>query len=253
VNDFAGYLNAIKTIASTHFVDMASVAGAPAGVSSPLWAVGLDGTPSKGSQWRLSSYYVPDILTSTFADGHWTTALSANYELRLGAQAMYQSSNGNDALTGSRFSTGTVGVRADLSAGGATATFAYNQTGTGAAYRTPYGGWAGYTFMIVKSFNQAGEKAYLIGGSYDFAKHDLPGLALNASIVFGRDSIDASTGAPLQNNTEYDLTLDYRFTAERWPAWARPLWIRARAAYVDQGTAGDVNDYRIIVNYPWVL
>ncbi len=49
------------------------------------------------------------------------------------------------------------------------------------------------------------------------------------------------------------MTVDYRFTAARWPEWARPLWLRARAAYVDQGAAGETNDYRIIINYPWVL
>jgi hypothetical protein len=145
------------------------------------------------------------------------------------------------------------GVKADLIAGPATFTMAYNQTGRGADYRTPHGGWAGYTFMIVQSFNRAGEKALPVGGSHDFAALGMPGLALTAYIVNGRDVIDPANGVPLPDTTEYDLTLDYRFSAPHWPAWTRPLWVRARAAHVDHGSAGVTDDYRIILNCPWVL
>lgn len=250
VNFYVAYLNAMKTIASDHFDDFAAVAGAPVGVSAPLWLIGFDGKPQPGASWRLSAYHVPDILDSMYADGAWQTSLSHGYALRLGAQLMAQRSNGSDALTGSAFSTAVGGVRADLTHGGATATLAYNQTADGANWRYPYGVWEGYTSMIVLSFNRAHERAWLVGGNYDFAAQGLPGLTINANIVFGSGAIDPAAGTPLQNNTEYDLTVDYRFQAARWPAWARPLWLRARAAYVDQGAAGNISDYRIIVNYP---
>ena len=253
LNYFAGYLSAEKTRNSTSFVDMAQVAGAPSGISSPLWLIGFSGEPVKDLALRFSSYHVPDILNSTYADGTWLTPLSEGHKLRLGAQAMYQSSTGSDALTGSAFSTWTGGVKADFISGGATAHLAYNQTGRGAAYRNPYGSWAGYTSMIYQDFNQAGQKAILIGGSYDFAGIAVPGMVLNGAVVFGRDQINSSTGAPLPNLTEYDLTLDYRFTATSWPEWVRPLWVRARAAYLDQSASGHTTDFRIIVNYPWTL
>jgi hypothetical protein len=253
VNYFGGYLSAEKKRNATTFDNMATVAGAPSDVSSPMWLIGFDGQPVKDLTLRFSSYHVPDILDSTYADGTWLTPLSDAYKLRLGAQAMYQNSTGSELLTGSGFSTWSGGIKADLIAGGATATLAYNQTGRGAAYRSPYGSWAGYTSMIFQDFNQAGQKAVLIGGTYDFAGLELPGLALNAAVVFGRDQIDPSTGAALPDLTEYDMTLDYRFSAKSWPQWAQPLWIRARAAYVDQSAAGHTTDYRIIVNYPWSL
>jgi hypothetical protein len=253
VTYFGGYLTAEKTRNATEFVNMATVAGAPAGVSSPMWLVGFNGEPVKDLGLRLSSYHVPDILNSTYADAAWLTPLSETYKLRLGGQGMYQGSTGSDALTGSGFSTWSGGVRADLIAGPAMATLAYNQTARGAAYRTPYGSWAGYTSMIIQDFNQAGQKAYLIGGTYDFAGLGAPGMVLNGAIVFGRDQIKASTGSALPNLTEYDLTLDFRFSATTWPQWAQPLWIRARAAYLDQSAAGHTTDYRIIVNYPWTL
>jgi hypothetical protein len=53
--------------------------------------------------------------------------------------------------------------------------------------------------------------------------------------------------------SEYDMTVDWRFTAPQWPAWTKPLWVRLRAAYVDQGSAGNTTDYRVIINYPWHL
>ncbi len=253
VNYLGGYLTAEKTRNATRFANMATIAGAPSGVSSPLWLIGLAGEPVRDLAWHFSSYYVPDILNSTYGDAAWLTPLAETIKLRLGAQAMVQNSNGSDALTGSGFSTYSGGVKADLIAGPAIATLAYTQTGRGAAYRAPYGSWAGYTSMIFQDFNQAGQKAYLIGGTYDFAGQGVPGMVLNGAIVFGRDQIKAATGAALPNLTEYDLTLDYRFSAASWPEWLRPLWLRARAAYLDQSAAGHVTDYRVIVNYSWLF
>jgi hypothetical protein len=108
----------------------------------------------------------------------------------------------------------------------------------------------------VEDFDRAGEKAWLIGASYDFARHQLPGLSLFVNAVFGGSAIDAATGAPVSDKTEYDGTIDYRFTDKGWPTWARPLWVRARAVRVEEKLAGATsvtNDYRIIVNYEWVF
>jgi hypothetical protein len=252
--DYAlAYLNATKPKTSENFINFVEAAGIASSVSSPLYLLGISGAPREDLQWRLSSYYVPDVLQSNYADFSWLTPLGEDYKLRLGAQAMYQRGVGEQLLSGSSFSTWSGGLKADLTRGGATATLAYQQTGTGSDYQAPYSGWAGYTYMIVKSFNLAGMKAWLLGGNYDFAAHNLPGLALNAAIVYGWDAINTSTGAAQPNWTEYDLTLDYRFTSKQWPEWSRPFWIRGRAAYVDMRSDGDIQDYRIIVNYEWVF
>jgi hypothetical protein len=253
VSYFAGYLTAEKTRNATTFVNMATVAGAPSGVESDMWLLGLSAEPARDLGLRFSSYHVPNVLNSTYADANWLTPLSETYKLRLGAQAMTQGSTGSNALTGSSFSTKAAGVKADLIHGGATATFVYTQTGRGAAYRTPYGAWAGYTSMINQDFDQAGQKAYLVGGTYDFTGLDAPGLVVNGAVVFGRDAINAVSGAAQPNLTEYNLTLDYRFTATHWPQSLRPLWLRARAAYIAPSSGGNTTDYRIIVNYPLVF
>ena len=251
INYYAAYLNATKPRNSENFINFVAAANINSPASEPLYLFGLSGQPQKDLLWQVSSYYVPNVLQSNYADFSWSMPLDEAYRLRLGAQAMYQSGVGEQLLNGSSFSTWSGGLKADLSSGGATATLAYQQTGTGLNYQTPYSGWAGYTYMIVKSFNQAGMKAWLLGGNYDFAAQNVPGLALNAAIVWGYDAINAATGAAQPNWTEYDLTLDYRFTSTQWPEWARPFWIRGRAAYVDMRSDGNIQDYRIIVNYDW--
>lgn len=255
VSYFAGYLDKMKTRNSDEFRDFANVAGAPAGTSEGMWLGGVGFDVYKDVGLRLSSYHVPNILTSTYADGAWSTALSETLNLRLAGQYMFQSSNGDDLLTGSTFHATSGGVKADLQRGPAIFTVAYTQTGRSAAYRSPYGTWAGYTSMLVLDFNRAGEKAWLIGGTYDFAGWNMPGLALNVNAVFGRDAINSATGAALSDNNEYDFTLDYRFTEKTWPEWLRPLWIRARYARIEEKLAdtATTNDYRIIVNYEWVF
>lgn len=251
VDYFLAYLNATKPKTSENFINFVDAAGINSSASEPLWLAGVAGRPTPDFDWQLSSYYVPNVMQSNYAGLNWRTALSADYRLQLGGQAMYQRGVGDRLLAALPGSTWSGGLKADLTRGGATATLAYQQTGSGANYQTPYAGWAGYTFMIVKSFNLANMKAWLLGGTYDFAAQGLPGAQINANIVYGYDAIDPSTRAAQPNWTEYDLTLDYRFTDTRWPLWARPFWIRGRAAYVDMRSAGDIEDYRIIVNYEW--
>jgi hypothetical protein len=256
VEYFGGYVAKMKKRNADNFVDLAAAAGAVQGGSEAMYLLGGSYSPQKDLTLRLSAYQVPDILSSLYADGAWLSPLGGDFRLRLGAQYMTQRSTGDDNLTGSSFDTWSGGAKLDLINGGGTLSLAYNQTGSGAAYRSPYGSWAGYTSMIVRDFDRAGEKAILIGAAYDFAGLGAPGLAVNGAAVFGRDAIDAGSRQPLADENEYDFTLDYRFTSKNWPEWLRPFWIRARAARVEDklgGTTDVTNDYRIIVNYEWVF
>lgn len=256
VTYFAGYLTKMKKRNSDAFIDMASAAGAVAGGSEHMYLGGVRFSPHKDLTFRLSAYQVPSILGSVYADADWLAPLRDDLKLRIGAQYMSQRSDGDNDLNGRSFNTWSGGVKADLISGGAAFTLAYNQTGTGAAYNSPYGSWAGYTSMIVRDFNRAGEKAFLVGGTYDFTAIKVPGLQVNGAAVYGRHARDSLTHAPLADETEYDLTLDYRLTSKDWPEWARPFWIRARAVRIEDKLNGNTDvtsDYRIIVNYEWVF
>jgi len=252
VDYFAGYLSAEKQRNATTFVSMSDVAGAPSSVESGMWLLGLQGSPVKDLTLRFSTYQVPDVLNSTYADAVWTTTLSGGSKLRLGGQTIYQSSNGIDSI--GTFSVGYGGVKADLTSGGLTGTMGYNQTGRNSNLRTPYSSWAGYTSMLIQDFNAAGQKAVLLGASYDFKAQDLTGLTLGGQIATGWDAINPSTGAAVVNSTEYDLDLNYRFSDKSWPKWAQPLWLRMRAGVlVPAGGGARTENYRIILNYPFEL
>jgi hypothetical protein len=250
------YLDKMKPINSEQFFSMAAIAGAPFGVREPLFLGSLNYSPVKDFTARLSSYHVPNILTSTYTDFVWLAPLWDPFKIRVGGQFMHQGSAGANLLTGSSFETWAGGAKADLIWGPVTASIASTQTSRGAAYRTPYGAWAGYTSMIVNDFDRAGETALLVGAALDFAPLNLPGLSFFTDTVFGRNAIEPITGLRLPDRTEHDFTFDYRFTASNWPEYLAPLWLRARAVFVDQklGSFTSVTtDYRLILNYQWIF
>jgi hypothetical protein len=105
--------------------------------------------------------------------------------------------------------------------------------------------------MIVKDFNRAGEWAVVLAAAYDFETLGAPGLSINGAAVFGGGAEDPDTGVALNDNTEFDITLDYSFENVEDHAWLQPLRLRGRAAYIDQSGLGDITDVRVIANYEW--
>jgi hypothetical protein len=63
--------------------------------------------------------------------------------------------------------------------------------------------------MIDQDFDQAKEKAVLVGAAYDFGKL-VQGLRADANLAWGWDVINPSTGKKAPNQAEYDVTVDYR-------------------------------------------
>lgn len=249
---FLARLDKMKSRNWDDFQNVASVAGAPASVSEPLWLISLRAAPNERLSVGFASYRVPDVLASTYADAAWLAPLDADTSLRLGGQYLRQGSTGDKLLTGSAFDTWTVGFKADWLRGPLTLSGIVMKTDRGAAYRMPFGSWAGYTSRIINNFNRAGERVWAVDAIVDFARLGAPGLALNASATHGHDAVDASSGAALSKNSEYNLTADYRFSAASWPKWARPLWLRARLGRFEQklGNATDVTTERhLILNY----
>ncbi len=255
----AGYVDKIKPRDSMEFIDMARHAGAPAGVRQGMALASLSYAPNDDFKARLSTYLVPDVLASGYGDVSGWVSLSHNLDLRIGAQMMVQGSNGANLLTGRPFSTWAGGIDVDLILGHATTlTVSYTQTGSAAAWRSPYGTWAGYSNMIFRDFNRANEGALVVGATVDLAVLGVSGLAFASNAAFGNGAINAATGAPLSRINEYDFTLDFLFanSTVNWPGWLKPLWIRGRAALVDQlerGGMTTIRDYRVILNYEWKL
>ena len=106
-------------------------------------------------------------------------------------------------------------------------------TGAGHTIQAPWGSFPGYLSLIQEDFQRANEKAVLVGAAYDFSKLVTPGLSAFANVAWGWDAIDPKTRAAAPDQTEYDLTVDYR------PPWLRPaflqgMWLRVRGVILDQ-------------------
>lgn len=251
VDYFAGYVAAIKPKDSWTFINMSERAGAP-NHNAGMGLFSLKYGTVDDLRLRASVYYVPDILTSTYGDIVKTFAIVDDLKFRFASNVMVQGSNGLNLLTGQPFSTWSAGVRTDLLWREFSLWGAYTQTGSAAAYRTPYGQWIGYTKQITLDFDRANERAFQVGITYDFAGIGIPGLTFLASGTFGSGALDATTGLPLSQNNEYDFDLMYQVAAKDAPEWLKPLQLRGRMAHVDQwsnGTYAQINEYRLILNY----
>jgi hypothetical protein len=97
----------------------------------------------------------------------------------------------------------------------------------------PYGRSPGYLSLIEQDFDRAGEKAWLLGFSYD-CKDYVKGLSVTVHFARGTDAVDPAHKSGLPDEHEYDMTVDYRI--EQGPL--RGMWVRLRNAYVDFSSGG---------------
>jgi len=251
VRYFGGYVAAIKRRDESEFINMAEAAGA-----RDINAGMLLGTLRYGNAdtfgVRAGSYVVPDVLWSSYGDVAGTVTIDDDFKLQLAAQLGVQGSDGAHRLTGRPFSTFWAGGQATALWGPFLVRVAYQQIGTAARWRSPYGIFIGYNKRQVVDFDQAGERSWQAAAGYDFAGVGLNGLRFTASATYGADAITAETGARLPEVWEYDL--DLQFGAERLPLpdLLKPLNLRGRVAFVDRylnGTVTSTTEYRVIMNY----
>jgi hypothetical protein len=192
-----------------------------------------------------TSQYAWEFMNTFYTEANAVWRLQDDWALRLGGQYTDQRSVGDEI--GGDFDTYVFGGKVAASYRSATLTLAFSSTDAGATIRNPYGGYPGYLSLMIQSFNRADEDAWLVGASYDFARIGAPGLSSFVNYARGSTPDSGSNASPDQ--WEFDITVDYRFQSELLEG----LWLRARAAFVDQDDdvagAGDVNDIRFIINY----
>jgi hypothetical protein len=173
--------------------------------------------------------------------------LAERTRLTLGAQYYPQKSVG-DAQIGD-FSTWGAGVQAHLAHGPFNAHLSFTRTGTGFNTQNPYGDHPSYLNLQQVPFNTAGERAWGLGGSVNFADFGLPGLSAAVVYAAGRDRVDAGTGAPMPNRDETDIRADYRVgkghLLEGLVATFRYAWLQ------QDGSPQTQTQARVIVNYPF--
>jgi hypothetical protein len=244
----AGYIAQIKPRNANEFISMSEQAGAPAGRERGMITGGARFTPSKALSFGAINYYVPDTLNIFYTEGNFTWPLTDKLGLKLQGQFTEQDSVGGDNLIGP-FHTRVGGAQASLSYGNALLRAAFSITANTQNILSPYGTYPGYLSLIEKDFNRAGEKAWLLGVSYDL-KDYVKGLSVTVNFARGTDAEDRAKQSRLPNENEYDITVDYRI--EQGPL--RGMWVRVRNAYVDfGGGGGSSNNVRLIINYPLAL
>jgi len=241
----AGYIATIKPRNDNEFTSMSEQTGAPPGRERGMITAGVRVTPSKALSFGAITYYVPDTWNILYAEGNYTWTLTDALGLKLQAQFTEQDSVGGDNLIGS-FQTRVGGAQASLSYNNIVLRTAFSITANTRNINSPYGTYPGYLCMIEKDFNRAGEKAWLLGFSYDL-KDYVKGLSLTFNFARGTDAVDPANRSGLPDENEYDMTVDYRI--EQGPL--RGMWVRVRNAYVDfSNGGGSSNNIRLIINYP---
>lgn len=241
-NHGLGHVARIKTYASDRFEPMAEAAGADDANDGVTFAGALYKLTRSASIGAIG-LYGHNTFNTVYAEASGPWQLTDRLQSRLSAQFTNQTSVG-DALAG-RFSTTHLGAKADLSYAGAVLTLAYTRTGDGAGIRKPWGGSPSYASLIVKDFDRASERAWRLGLSYDFA--DIGWEGLSGFVNYANGNTDDAGRHASPDQEELDFTIDLKPTAGLF----KGLWLRARAAFVDQRGAGaeDLADYRLILNY----
>jgi len=251
VKYLGGYLWQIKPRNSDDFISMSEQAGAK-GSNDGAGLAGVSMTPMKGLKFDVSNQYGVNTFNIIYAAADYLTPLSDSWKGRVGAQFTDERAVG-DALVNNaqtRFwSTQQGGMQVQLIYKDLTLTTAFSITGAGNTIQSPWGSFPGYLSMIDQDFNRANEKAWLVGAAYDFSRVLTQGLSGYFKFAWGTDAINPATRNPAPNQGEYDFNVDYR------PPWITPtplrgLWIRARAAVLDQQDAKVTGyQFRIIINW----
>jgi hypothetical protein len=251
VQYLAGYIWDIKPRNSDKFISMAEQAGAT-GSDDGVIMGGVRLTPMAGLRIDLTEQYGINTFNTIYAEGEYLLSLNDDWKLKLGAQFTDQRAVGDELVANAadkNWTTQVGGARVQAIYKELTLTAAFSITASGNTIQSPWGSYPGYLSLIVNDFDRANEKAILAGIAYDFSKLVTPGLSANFNVAYGFDAIDPKTRASAPDQTEYDVTVDYR------PNWIRPaflqgMWLRVRGAVIDTQNANQLDwQVRIILNW----
>jgi predicted porin len=131
--------------------------------------------------------------------------------------------------------------------GPASVQLAWTQTARNRETQAPFGVNPSFLNMMQVAFNDANEKAWLIGGTLDFAVLGAPGLKVAALNGDGRGAVDSATGAPLGGRHETDLGVYFAFD-NSMPL--RGLTFGIEGSWLNQaGATAQGRQLRVYANY----
>ena len=252
VEYLGGYLWKMKARNSDDFISMAEQAGAPAGNDDGVAMFGVRIKPIPALQLEVNEQYGINTFNTVWVLAEYTQALADDLKLFVGGQFTDQRAVGDKLLTNASaqdWDTQNVSIKAGLTWKELTVSIGGQWTGSGNTVQAPWGSYPGYWSLIQEDFDRANEKAVGVGVAYDFSKVLTPGLSAFANIAWGWDAIDPKTRASAPDQTEYDLTVDYR-PPFKFPAFLQGMWLRVRGAILDQENADQLGwQVRLILNW----
>lgn len=243
----AAHLTGIKTWTDTVFQPMSRAAGV--GGDEPVTLAGADWRPSPAWRVQVWEYYCHEFMNMVYAQADYTLAPAPGWDLTLSALGLHQHDLGDSQsdVSGGGFHTGQAGVQAVAGFQGWTFTLGGTLVSLDHDIVNPWGSYPGFTSIMEEDRNRAGESAVVLGLGYDFARVGLAGLSAYTMHTYGATPNSGENASP--DETEHDLTIDYRFQAGA----LKGLWIRVRGAVVnaDEDLGGeDFTDFRVILNFP---
>ncbi|MFC1461844.1 OprD family outer membrane porin [Verrucomicrobiota bacterium] len=242
----ASHVTKIKGWTDSAFTSMSEAAGIEDS-NEPVTLAGLVYTPLKNCKIQAWEYFAHEFMNSVYVQADGQLALTEDLTFSGSVQAIDQRDVGQ-ALAGS-FSTGMAGVQSALGWRGATLTLGFTSTASSHDIVNPWGSYPGYTSIMEEDCDLAGENAWLLGLAYDFEHMGLKGLSAFSDYTNANTPDFGDHASPDQQ--EFNLTIDYRFSGK-----LDGLWVRLRAAFVDQSKSldgEDYSDYRVIINYDFSL
>ena len=244
----AGYVDAIKYKDSDEFIAMSEAAGAE-GTDDGLTFIGARYRMPDQSVYGILHQRTPDLFETTFAKAEKRVEFADESSLWADISYTAQRSVG-EARIGD-FSTHLISARLEYITGPQKFRVGMSRTDEGGGIKKPYGNPANYLSIIINDFDRAGEDAVTVGYSLDMGQMGPGRLSFFANMVWGDTPDTGPIASPDVN--EFDLTVDWRLNQ----AWSEKLWVRLRAAWVNQDDAypksDDLFDFRIIVNYDFNL
>lgn len=239
----AGYVSKIKRKNEDEFIAMSEAAGI---------ANSDDGVVMAGARYQTDSgvyggaimQRTEDAFDTLFAKGHYPLFSTETSKLMGFLQYTHQASQGDELL--GEFSTSLLSAKLELQRGPITYKLGLSTTDDEAGIRKPYGNPANYLSIIVEDFDRAGEDAWMLGLAYDFKQVGIGKLSAFTTYVSGNTPDSGAVASPDQS--ELDFTVDYRIAEGA----LKNVWLRARAALVDQEESQGGNDFldvRFIANY----
>jgi hypothetical protein len=245
-----GYIDKIKTNNDSTFQPMSQAAGAQ--VARGVFAGGFNYFHG-GFQGGAINYFSEDIINIGYGEVKYTLAVTELLGVLFAGQFTDQRSVGANLLTGSSFHGSQLGFMTNVSYRNGILTLAYTNTSGGANIQNPWSSYPGYTSSQVQSFTRAGEEAFMVKGSLNFARFGLEELTAYALWVHGWSAINPATNQSVFQQDEYDFDLQWRPKG----GFLKGLWFRARYAHVDSRDGNSrgfpIDDLRLIVNYDFPL